>query len=1121
MAVIKQASEGSMMKVGLGYLLVVTVLVVFGSLLYHLSHEYFGWPRLSLKSLALWGAATWFALCWFCPVILLAWDRLAVARATRMTGADADAPVSPLNPKAGSADKKWLSELHELLRENHSLFWRYKVRLLLVVGEEAQIEAIAPDLKAKKWLAGHDTILLWGGSIQSEFDDDRLAQWQSLSRWRALDGVIWALNKPQSADPRAMDHGIRHLQTLARKLRWQLPLHLWQVCDSQWKQDRRPTQPVGCLLPIPVTPQAVEGALDNLVQPLRNAGWGQVQDSMGNDFLVRLARDLQVEGIARWRQALTPMFRIFARSVPLRGLWFSLPLPGGAENTGRLWHVTPPWEGVLGDKAVHRRRLGWSAVRIGYAAALGLIAVWGTGLLLSFVSNRVQIAQVQTVLTTLEQSQSADEQFLAFNELVRELGRLDYRAEHSTPWYQRFGLNQNDALLAALWPRYVEANQRLLRDPAVAHLQARLDALVKLPPDSPERSKRAGVAYAQLKAYLMLTRPEKVDAAFLAKVLGDAEPDRAGLSPGLWQFYAQQLAAHPQWRIEADPRLVAQARQVLLGQLGQRNGETSLYQSVLDSAANYAPALNLQQMVGDTEAAALFTTSAEVPGVFTRQAWEGQVRPAIAAIAEARREEIDWVLSDNPASLAVELSPEQLRERLTERYFQDYANAWLDFLNHLRWQPVDSLGEVIDQLALMSDVRQSPLISLMNTLAWQGQAGTRGQALGESLIKSAQKLIAQDSVPPIEQSLGGPGGPLDATFGPLLSLLGKDVERSNDSERLSLQAFLNRVTRVRLKLQQVSNAPNPQAMTQALAQSVFQGHSVDLTDTRAYGNLLAASLGAEWDGIGQTLFVQPLEQAWQRVLQPSTAGLNSQWQRAIVKDWHGAFAGRYPFAATSSDASLPMLGQMIRADSGRIEQFLQQQLGGVLRKEGSRWVADARHSQGLHFNPKFLTAINQLSHLADVLYTDGGMGLSFELRGKPVRDVVQTTFILNGEKHEYFNQKERWQRFSWPGFSQHPGTRLLWISVLANERLFGDYEGTWGLIRLLEQAKVTALNDTDSQYRVQLRAPDGLDLTWHLRTELGAGPLALLKLRGFELPAQIFLGEGTQAQPYAQNGSYP
>jgi type VI secretion system protein ImpL len=66
-------------------------------------------------------------------------------------------------------------------------------------------------------------------------------------------------------------------------------------------------------------------------------------------------------------------------------------------------------------------------------------------------------------------------------------------------------------------------------------------------------------------------------------------------------------------------------------------------------------------------------------------------------------------------------------------------------------------------------------------------------------------------------------------------------------------------------------------------------------------------------------------------------------------------------------------------------------------------VADTRHSQGLRFNPQFLAAINQLSPLADVLFTDGGMGLSFELRAKPVRDLVQTTFIHNGEKHHYFN----------------------------------------------------------------------------------------------------------------------
>ncbi|KAB0507957.1 ImcF-related family protein [Pseudomonas moorei] len=1123
MAVSKQASKGSLVKVGSGYLLVVTLLVVVGCLLYDLSHEYFGWPRLPFKSLVLWGAGTWVALCGFCPVILLAWDRLAVTWATRVTGVEVDAPISPLSKEPGPADDSWVAELKEYLHENHRFLWRRKVRLLLVVGEPDQITAIAPNLNAKKWLAGHDTILLWGGSTQTRFDAGRFTPWQGLSRWRALDAVIWALDSQQSTDARAMDAGVRHLRDLARQLRWQLPLHLWQVCDSRWEQDKRPTQAVGCLLPSGVTPLAVERQLENLLQPLRDSGWAQIQGTMSHDFLLRLSRDLQVEGISRWQQALTPLFRVFDRGVPLRGLWFSLPVPGGKateENTDHLWHATPPWEGVLADKTLPHRRLGWGVTRVGYSLALGLVLIWGAGLLLSFASNRVHIAQVQTLLVSLKQSQSADEQWLAFNELTRELGRLDYRSEHGSPWYQRFGLNKNPELLQMLWPTYVEANQRLLRDPAVASLQQQLTALIKLPADSPERTRRAGAAYDQLKAYLMLAQPEKVDAAFLVKVLGPLEPSDAGVSPGLWhglsptlwQFYGEHLVAHPHWRIEADPKLVAQVRQVLLGQLGQRNAEASLYQTVLDDAANLYPALSLQQMVGETNARALFSTRKQVPGVFTRSAWEGQIRQAIDGIVEARREEIDWVLSDDPTDIAGESTPDQLRQQLTERYLRDYANAWLGFLNSLRWQPVNSLGEVIDQLALMSDVRQSPLIALMNTLAYQGQAGVRGPAFADSLVKSAQKLIGQDKVPAIDQQLPGSGSPLDATFGPLLALLGKDAESRNDSDRLSLQAFLNRVTRVRLKLQQVSNAANPQDMTQALAQSVFQGQNVDLTDTQSYGSLVAASLGAEWDGIGQTLFVQPLEQAWQRVLQPSAAGLNSQWQRAIVDDWHRAFAGRFPFAATASDASLPMLGQMIRADSGRIEQFLQQQLGGVLRKEGQRWVADTRHSQGLRFNPQFLSAINQLSHLADVLFTDGGMGLSFELRAKPVRDLVQTTFILNGDKHHYFNQKERWQRFSWPGFTSHPGTSLTWTSVSAGERLFGDYQGTWGLIRLLEQARITPLNDSDSHYQVQLRAPDGIDLTWHLRTELGAGPMALLKLRNFELPTQVFVVEGTKAR---------
>lgn len=78
-----------------------------------------------------------------------------------------------------------------------------------------------------------------------------------------------------------------------------------------------------------------------------------------------------------------------------------------------------------------------------------------------------------------------------------------------------------------------------------------------------------------------------------------------------------------------------------------------------------------------------------------------------------------------------------------------------------------------------------------------------------------------------------------------------------------------------------------------------------------------------------------------------------------------------------------MLAEFIRKDSGRIDSFLTRELGGVLHKEGTRWVPNKVNSQGLTFNPAFLAAINQLSQISDILFTDGSQG--YALSCWPVR----------------------------------------------------------------------------------------------------------------------------------------
>lgn len=92
--------------------------------------------------------------------------------------------------------------------------------------------------------------------------------------------------------------------------------------------------------------------------------------------------------------------------------------------------------------------------------------------------------------------------------------------------------------------------------------------------------------------------------------------------------------------------------------------------------------------------------------------------------------------------------------------------------------------------------------------------------------------------------------------------------------------------------------------------------------------------------------MQPLTQAWEQVLQPSAAGINESWQRTVVSDWQEATDGRYPVSEGRSDIPLPVLAEFIRRDSGKIDQFLHENLAGLMHREGRRWEVDEMNTRG-------------------------------------------------------------------------------------------------------------------------------------------------------------------------------
>ena len=1014
---------------------------------------------------------------------------------------DEDAPV--LSPQA----------VAEHLRLRYGRRWKRLVRIVLVIGSTDGVQKVAPGLCHDLWQEGDGYVLIYAGDGLAAPDAEFIAALRRLRTARPADAIVQVMDPDLLPSDAERDLFLRNRQKADRLLGWQAPVWIGFAERGLSAQDVPDIRPVGAIFEQGAKPDNVSTGLRQLVPALRETGMAHILNNPLNDGLLRLSYRLQTE----LKKPLTLLISGLTQGIAayrLRGVMFTPALT--AFGLPNACQGAPFWQAVTDDcDRARPEKLTFDGARALCLCLLGAVVLWAAGTLLSLTVNRAQIYQAQaTARAAADTRQPLAMRLRSQLTLQQAIARLQNRKMTGAPWYTRFGLNQDDKTLQVLWPLYARNNAQLMRDAAVSQLAAQLRFFVSLPPASEARNRETKRAYDALKSYLMLARPDKADAPWLARNILTFWPERHDVPPGAWQqlapkllgFYARNLPAHPEWKTTPDKALVGTVRQILLKQIGQRNAEAGLYQEMLKRIASNWPDLTLSDMIGDTDASEVFGSDEVVPGMFTRQAWEEQVQEEIEEVVNTRRDEIDWVLTDKNHQPDSDISPETLKARLTERYFTDFGNAWLGMMNSIQWHEASSLPEAIAQLNLIADVRQSPLVALMNTLAWQGKTGEKKEALADSIVDSAKQLIGnkkQKNRAFVEQAQG-PRGPLQNVFGPLTGLMeGKDGTVRNGN--LSFQSWLARVTQVRLKLQQVTSAPDPQAMSQMLAQTVFQGKAIDLTDTRDYGSLVAASLGQEWNGFGQALFVQPLDLAWRQVLTPAGGSLNARWQSGIVAQWNKAFAGRYPFRASGSDASLALLAQFLRSDSGRITTFLKNSLGGILHQEGNRWVVDPAASQGMTVDPEFLRAINQLADISDIVFSQGDAGVHFELMARPSRDVARVELTLDEQKLDYFNQMESWQSFAWPGNTWYPGVTLSWRSVKSGMQLYANNQGNWGFIRLLDKAQVTWLDASRAQ--LIWTTPEGNPLKFIMRSELGEGPLALLKLRGFRLPERIFVAD--------------
>ncbi|MFD1561469.1 ImcF-related family protein [Paraburkholderia silviterrae] len=1071
-----------------------------------------------------------------------------------------------------------LQRMSDELRVAHGWFWRRHLRWLLVHGDNDRVDQVAPGLKQAGVLHVDEIIL-----VHAAPDGIEAAKWlgqiRQLRRRYPVDGLVHVARAGDTDTelPRA-------LSTLGTALGWAAPVTFLHPVEAHGNPSER-FDAVGVFMPNEARRQAL-AAVERLPELLgevehRSADAGVHLCTQNNHvkWLMEVSKYIGDHG-ERIVEGLRGLAASNWLRAPLAGVMFApvfsgapvvpVPLANGGGTPGQpaeapsvqtamrqqpaallpVWHriaaSTPQYRG-------HRTRIYWPDV-LAMVVLAGAIA-WTIALMVSGMGNRKLVLEAEsTAAAALAATPATPQALRAQLALQKQIDTLEYRKAHGVPWYLRAGLSRNDDLLGSLWQPYRTVAMRNLQQPAVQALEGQLAGFAQVRADEQQSHDAQQLAYNRLKAYLMLATPARTDVPFLKSQLLAVWPAPSGMRPGEWLDTSQQLAgfwsdhlkAHPEWRISASTPLVTQMRSTLVNQIGLAASDDVLYQRVLDEARGKYADVSLATLLAGADSHGLFTTTQTVPGIFTRAAWDGVIEKAIDDAAKEQHVEGDWVLTGDQPTAQVSASvvegavgaartaldakreADELRERLRTRYFTDYTAAWAGMLNSFRWIPATSLSGVIDQLTRLTDAQTSPLLAVMKSVQYQGEAGRPSQALTDTLVRKAQGLLGGGDSDPTQAQVVNP---LDRSFGPLLALMGDANpaaagNKAGDGKAANAAAFngvsLSRVltadTTVRLKLQQIQSSPDAQSMARALAQAVFQGKLSDLTQARDDAALTAASLGAQWSGFGQTMFVQPLDAAWQAVLQPAAASLNDAWRTAVAAPFASTFASRYPFSPTAADASLADFGRYVRPDTGLISRFVEVELSGVLKRQGDQWVPNELAPQSLQFDPKFLAMLRLIGPLGARLYAQGDAGYHFSIMPQPTPDVTRTELTVDGQQIVSFNQRETWTPLVWPGNGLNGHASLTWQTLDAGTRIASDATGDWAFLRLLEKAQVRPLDDsrfelvwngaTASADTKAASAPGGdaaSPLRYLLRAQAGAGPLDLLKLRGLRMPERIFV----------------
>ena len=681
-------------------------------------------------------------------------------------------------------------------------------------------------------------------------------------------------------------------------------------------------------------------------------------------------------------------------------------------------------------------------IALGCAVFLGLIFL--TGFTISFFRNHALETRVQDEITDLRALQaSADQRQPAsigdlqkLDRLRADLADLSDWEENGAPWSMRWGLYSGHEVYRDAKPVYFDRFRRLL----FGETQKRIvDSLLALPDAPPANAPNDayGKTYDELKAYLITTSyHDKSTKEFLTPVLmshwidnREIDQDRKGLASSQFDFYGTELTKENPFSSGNSPSMIVHTQAYLNGFAGIDR----YYVGLLAKASQNNRDVSFNEEYPDSNGVILSTH--KVKGAFTRGGYQfvqdALKNPSLYMGGE------EWVLGK---SVAQGLDPAVVRQRLTEKYNQDFVNEWNTVLKTSSVPGYSGFPDADRKLSKITDTK-SPLMELFYFVS-------HNIDLAPADVKAPFAPV-QAVEPP---------GPADKPPDVLITKTTQDYVKALGGLDAAIHA-----------LAQSPGAPDPALLAQASA-----------AQTSASGAVTAIVTSIPVDNS------QPVgnEKQVRRLLEEPITALDAAVKLGPIKVAAGAAAefcsqirGMYPFDPNSlKDMPLDQLYSVLAGDSWK---KLTEAVKPFVLKVGSGYAANPTATAKP--SAEFLRFLSRVQGLSEVMYPSGSAPARFSYTLKQLPSNLEGVEVTIGS--EKLSGKDAQKTFVWTGAPEN-------IDVSKNGDTLDSASGPWAVFRFV--ARAHHLSSTNLEWVIEnngqpVRLPNGKIKSYDYQLQV-AGP---------------------------------